>query len=125
MAHEIAPLDDDVLMADREASRRIAATLFGGLLVSMAVMVIGLILVAPEGKNAATTVLPLDRVLPDLVHGSRPAVLDAGILLLFATPLLGVLVALTEFARQRDRTFTAISCALVLVLAAGFAVALH
>jgi uncharacterized membrane protein len=78
-----------------------------------------------EGKGAATRVVPLDRLLPDLVGGSRPALLDAGILMLFATPLLGVLVAFVLFIRRRDPAFSLITALLLLVLGAGFLVALH
>ena len=88
-------------------------------------MILGLILVAPEGNNAATRVVPLDRVLPDLIKGSRPALLDTGILVLFATPLLGVVVAFVHFLRLRDMAFSLVTASLLLVLMAGFVVALH
>jgi uncharacterized membrane protein len=70
-------------------------------------------------------VVPLDRVLPDLIKGSRPALLDTGILVLFATPLLGVVVAFVHFVRLRDMAFSLITALLLLVLIAGFLVALH
>lgn len=119
-----APIDA-VAQVDHPASVGISQTLFFGLLTSIAIMLVGLILVAPEGTNAATHVVALDRVLPDLVSGSRSAVLDTGILVLFATPLLGVLVAFAQFVRQRDKTFSLITGLLLLVLGAGFLVALH
>jgi uncharacterized membrane protein len=103
----------------------ISRTLFLGLLASIAIMILGLILVLAEGKNAATHVVSLDRILPDLVHGSRSAVLDFGILVLFATPLLGVIVAFVQFVRRGDRAFGLITGLLLVVLAAGFLVALH
>lgn len=110
---------------DVSASLAISRTLFGGLIISIAIMVLGLGLVAGEGKNAATHVVPLDRVIPDLLHGSRPAVLDSGILVLFATPLIGVVVALVQFVRRREAEFSLITALLLVVLAAGFLVALH
>ncbi len=110
---------------DVSASVAISRTLFVGLLVSIAIMLLGLALVAGEGKNAATHVVPLDRVIPDLLHGSRPAVLDSGILVLFATPLVGVVVAFVQFVRRRDAEFSLITVLLLVVLAAGFLVALH
>lgn len=110
---------------DFSASIAISRTLFAGLLLSIAIMVLGLLLVAGEGAKAATHVVPLNRVIPHLVHGSRPAVLDSGILVLFGTPLLGVVVAFVQFVRQRDAAFSVIAALLLMVLAAGFLVALH
>jgi uncharacterized membrane protein len=103
----------------------ISRTLFSGLLASIAIMILGLVLVLPEGKNAATHVVSLDRVLSDLIHGSRPAVLDFGILVLFATPLLGVVVAFVQFVRHGDKAFSLVTVLLLMVLTAGFLVALH
>jgi uncharacterized membrane protein len=100
-------------------------TLLVGLLVSVSVMVIGLAVVAANGGTSAAHVLPLDREVPDLLKGSAAAPLDLGILLLFATPLAGVLVALAGFIRVRDTTFTVITLVLLAILAVGFAVALH
>ena len=88
-------------------------------------MALGLILVVLAGSTSASHVLPLDRVLPSLANSKPSAVLDLGILLLFATPLVGVIVALLEFVRQRDRPFVLISLGLLIMLTAGFAVALH
>jgi uncharacterized membrane protein len=116
---------DEIELADGPAELHISRTLFGGLLASIVVMLLGLLLVALEGRNAASHVVPLDRVLPDLARGSRPAVLDFGILLLFATPLLGVVVAFAGFLREGDREFSLLTAALLIVLAAGFAVALR
>jgi uncharacterized membrane protein len=116
---------DSSAPTDAGTSLAISRTLFFGLLLSVAIMILGLVLVLPEGKNAATRVVSLDRVLPDLVHGSRPALLDFGILVLFATPLLGVVVAFLQFIRGGDRAFTLITALLLVVLAAGFLVALH
>lgn len=110
---------------DTAASVAISRTLFFGLLVSMAIMVVGVVLVIADGGSAATRVVGLDRILPELGRGSRPALLDAGILTLFATPLLGVGVALVQFVRQGEVAFTLIASLLLLVLGAGFLVALH
>jgi uncharacterized membrane protein len=121
----VTPRDDTVARSDVAASVGISRTLFFGLLASIALMVLGLILVAPEGENVATRVVALDRIVPDLLAGSRPALLDTGILVLFATPLLGVLVAFMQFLRQRDIAFSLITAILLLVLGAGFVVALH
>ncbi|MDQ2742059.1 MAG: DUF1634 domain-containing protein [Chloroflexota bacterium] len=119
MARAISTADDT------RAYRAVASTMLGGLLGSIAVMVIGLILATLHGKNAISHVLPLDQVIPSLFHGKPEAVLDLGILLLFATPLVGVVVAWVQFIRQEDRAFTVLTAVLLLLLAIGFAVALR
>jgi uncharacterized membrane protein len=113
------------LELERQTYARVGGTLLGGLLLSIGVMVLGLILVLLAGSHAASHVLPLDQVLSSVLQGKPSAVLDLGILLLFATPLAGVIVALAEFARQRDTPFVLISLGLLLMLTAGFAVALQ
>jgi uncharacterized membrane protein len=110
---------------DEATYARVGYTLLYGLLISIAVMIIGLIVGAVTGKTAAAHVLSLDRVLPQLAKGSASAVLDLGILLLFATPLAGVLVALAEFVRIKDRAFAGITLAVGILLCVGFVVALH
>lgn len=124
---------------DRALYTRVGFTLLIGLLISIAVMVIGLLAVAIT--NGESCVLPLDQVLPHLTHGGgkcsaggavtkRPggtaaAILDLGILLLFATPLVGVIVAAIGFARERDWVFTGTTVLLLAMLVVSFAVALH
>lgn len=110
---------------DRRAYARIGWTLLGGLVLSIGVMIVGIVSVAAEGGHAASQVLPIDKVAGSVVQGKPSAILDLGILLLFATPLAGVLVALVEFVRQGDRPFVLITGLLLLILVIGFAAALH
>lgn len=125
LASKLETHPDPIAQADRSASVGISRTLFFGLLASIAVMILGLILVSSGGSDAATHVVALDRVIPDVLRGNGSAVLDSGILMLFATPLVGVVVALAQFVRQREVAFSLITTLLLLVLVAGFAVALH
>lgn len=113
------------LQADRDAYSHVGYTLLVGLLVSIAVMVVGLIAVALAGSGGSAHVYPLDEVIPNLLKGKAPAILDTGILLLFATPLVGVLVALIEWIRQEDRAFILVTGGLVILLALSIVIALH
>jgi uncharacterized membrane protein len=110
---------------DTETYARIGWTLLGGLLLAIAVMAIGLLLVAIRGEGNISSVLPLDRELLELSRGTSKAVLGLGILVLFATPVAGVLVALVQFWQERDRAFTLVSAGLVVLLLAAFAIALR
>lgn len=104
--------------------RWIGQVLLAGLLLAIVVMTLGLVLVAARG-GSSRTVLPLDRVVPQFLAGSAPAVLDAGILLLFATPLAGVVAALIGYAAQRNLRFVTVTVALLILLALGVVVALR
>jgi uncharacterized membrane protein len=88
-------------------------------------MALGLILEAVRRDTERVHVLPIDQIVPNLGKGRPSAVLDLGILLLFATPIAGVLVALREFIRRRDGPFMLITALLLIVLAGGFALALR
>ncbi len=117
-------MGDAMNAEDATAYRHVGLTLLAGLLLSIAVMAIGLLATAISGGNTSN-VLTLDRVIPDLLAGHAPAVLDLGILLLFATPLVAVLVAFIEFVRQHDGFFVGVTALLLVVLVISFAVALH
>jgi len=116
---------EESLAESKAFDARIARTLFVGLVVSIAIMVLGLVLAALRGHNAVQHVLPLADVPLHLAHGDPASVLDLGILLLFATPLAGVVIAAAQFARERDRQFLAISLVLLCVLCVGFIVGLR
>jgi len=116
---------EESLAQEKAFDARIARTLFVGLVASIAIMVAGLVLAAAHGHNAVQHVLPLADVPSHLAQGDPASVLDLGILLLFATPLAGVLVAAAQFAQERDRQFLAISLMLLCVLCVGFIVGLR
>jgi uncharacterized membrane protein len=109
---------------ERETYTRVGFTMLGGLLLSMAVMALGLAFALHRGEGIKH-VLSLSEELSRLGRGDPRAILDLGILLLFATPLAALLVALAQFARERDVAFMLITSLLVLVIGVGFAVALH
>lgn len=110
---------------DPEMDAAIGWTLLIGLLASIGVMALGLVVTAERGGKDASRVLPLDQVVPHLARGEGPAVLDFGILLLFATPLIGVVVAMAWFVWRRDGSFVAVSGLLLVLLGLGFVLALR
>lgn len=129
-------MDSDL---DSTLYRRVGFTLLIGLLVSIAVMAAGLLAIPVTGGHAC--VLPLDQVVSHLGHsggacsaggnkageegGTAAAILDLGILLLFATPLAGVIVAVIGFALEKDWIFTGTTALLLVMLVISFAIALH
>ena len=57
-----------------------------------------------------------DELLAGSARGNAAAVIQAGILLLIATPVARVVFAVVAFALERDRLYTAISIAVLAVL---------
>jgi uncharacterized membrane protein len=112
-------------LEDQRTYARVGNTLRVGLWASIAVMVLGMLLTALAGKSQPREVLPLNHLVSAIGAGNPRALLDVGILLLFATPLAGVLTALAQFVTSRDRAFTIIGVALLVILVAGFLIALH
>lgn len=110
---------------DARTYTQVGMTLLGGLITSIAVMVAGLLVAGVQGGSSTSHVLPLDQVITHLLKFESAAILDLGILLLFATPLAGVAVALVNFLIERDTTFAAVTLFLLAMLAVAFAVALH
>jgi uncharacterized membrane protein len=117
--------DRPVAGNDGPTYARVGYTLLGGLWLSIVVMAAGLIVAAIRDIHQSTHVTPLQRIVPDLEAGKPSAVLALGILLLFATPFVGVLVALFEFFRLRDIPFVWVTTVLLVILLIGFAIALR
>lgn len=107
------------------AHARVGRTLQAGLVLSAALMAAGLLLLAIQGKNRPTRVIPLDRLVGQVARGEPGALLDAGIVLLFLTPLAGILMALAEYVRCRDWQFVIVALLLLTFAGLGFVVALR
>jgi uncharacterized membrane protein len=82
-----------------------------GLLVSVALMLvgIGIGLVAHDGLPSGVT--PPDELWPALLDGEAAAFLTAGLLTLIVTPFVRVAGSLIAFAYERDARYVAISAA--------------
>jgi uncharacterized membrane protein len=116
---------DQKITANHLIDARVGQALLLSLLLTLVVMVAGLLVLVVKGKNATTRVIPLDHLYQQLVGGNPSAILDVGIVLLFAAPLIGVLVACLGFVHQRDARFAFVTAGLIIILLASFAVALR
>lgn len=110
---------------DHGAGAFVGWTLLGGLLLSIGVMLVGLIWSGLTSQSQTSHVLPLDEIGDHLRNGDPAAILALGILILFATPVVGVAAACVAFIRVRDTPFIAISIGVIGILAVGFALALR
>ena len=114
--------------------RLISWLLLGGVTVSMATVLVGIVLMFvhhPEYLKSATDLKRLTAPGAALPHapgdiarglaaGRGQAVVVLGLLLLIATPVLRVAVSMIGFLVARDRAFAAISAIVLFVLGLAF-----
>ncbi len=113
----------------RRLGREVGAILRLGVLVSGAVIVLGLVpyLVRDGARHAAYDLFrgepAVFRNIPDLlpyaVGGHPRGIMQVGVLLLIATPFARVVLCLVEFARERDRLYVGFALAVLLALSWG------
>ncbi len=127
---EQAALHDDTA-AERDALLRrteliISHVLRGGVLLSAAVILIGVVLFyirwLGSGERLHVTSFPhsLGAVGSGLAHGDPLAVIALGLLLLLATPVLRVAVSVITFALERDWLYTGITLLVLAILVLSF-----
>ncbi len=112
----------------------VSRLLLGGIMTSMATVLVGLLLMFVHHPDYLHSAVDLQRLtapggaLPNsladvaggVLAGRGKAVVALGLLLLIATPILRVAVSMVGFALQRDRTYTAISAWVLIVLLISF-----
>jgi uncharacterized membrane protein len=110
-----------------------------GVLLSIAVIAIGIVVTFvhhPEYTSSHTSLGQLTAtggqypnhllgVIDGARNGSGQAIVMAGLLLLIATPIARVALSIVAFIIERDRLYTAITAAVLLILLIGFAVGLE
>jgi uncharacterized membrane protein len=107
---------------DGELSNEVRGTLQGGILLAAALLLLGLAIdVAGGSANflAPPSHISLGALPADLLHGTGPAFILLGVLVLVFTPIVRVLVSFVHFARRRDLPFTLITAFVLAVLAAS------
>ncbi|MGE5590409.1 MAG: DUF1634 domain-containing protein [Bacillota bacterium] len=102
----------------------ISKVLRTGLYLSLAVIVLGLVLVAAAPPQPAELkALPVPELVRGLAQGHGVAVLDLGLILLMLTPVARVIAALVSFSAEGNRRFAWISLGVLLVLTVSVLVA--
>ena len=101
--------------ADRRLDRYVSMVLHAGMILSVAVMAIGLLMYALSPGPVDN--IPLDRLFQELMNGSAVAVISLGVLLLIITPLARVVAAALVFAVDREPRFVLTSLAVLAAIA--------
>ena len=94
-------------MASERMNRTMYLVLVTGMVLSFSIMIVGLVLYAITPTEGTT--LPLDKVLDGILKGNPIAVIDLGIVILIATPLVRVIAACLTFGAERDYRFVGVS----------------
>lgn len=122
-------MTEPVLPPDERMDRLIGGLLRAGVLLAAAVGLAGgiLFLTAHGGLRAdfgvfrgqPASLRSVAGVVQGVVVGDRRALIQLGLLLLIATPIARVALSLVAFARQRDRTYVAVTAIVLAVLLAS------
>ncbi len=130
----IAPENDETIRRVRATELFISNLLRVGTIASFCIVMLGMIigflhhpeLLRSPGEYARLTAIgaafphSLRNVWNGVWSFHGQAIVEAGILLLVATPVLRVLVSILIFAHQKDRIFTAITTLVFLLLIVSF-----
>ena len=94
-------------MASQRMNRTMYLVLVTGMVLSFSIMIIGLVMYAISPTEGTT--MSLDKIFDGIVHSNPIAVIDLGIVLLIATPLVRVIAAGITFGLEKDYRFLGIS----------------
>jgi uncharacterized membrane protein len=94
-------------MASQRMNRTMYLVLVTGMVLSFSIMIIGLVMYAISPTEGTT--LPIDKIVDGIVHGNPIAVIDLGIVLLIATPLVRIIAAGLTFGLEKDYRFLGIA----------------
>jgi len=96
-------------------NRRVRQALVIGMWSSMILLCVGLLWYAVAPSGSEVTLGPVEAV-EAVLEGDPIGLIDLGILLLIATPLLRILTTMAIFAQGREWRFTLVSLAVLVVI---------
>ena len=94
-------------MANERLNRTMYLVLVTGMVLSFVTLVVGLIMYAANPTEGTT--LPFDKIADGIVSGNPIAVIDLGIVILIATPLVRIFAAGITFGMEKDYRFLGIA----------------
>jgi uncharacterized membrane protein YfcA/uncharacterized membrane protein len=107
------PRGQDALV--RQAEGLISTVLRGGVLLSAAIILVGLLMFVAQGERAHIFPHTLPMLVQSVAQGNPLGVIMLGLVVLLFTPVLRVAVSIGAFAAEHDRTYVVIT-SLVLAL---------
>jgi uncharacterized membrane protein YfcA/uncharacterized membrane protein len=106
--------DRDALV--RQAEVVISGVLRGGVLLSAAVILLGLLLLVSRRTSVTTFPHTLPTVIQSVARGDPLGIIVLGLVLLLLTPVTRVAVSIVAFAREGDRRYVVITSIVLAVL---------
>jgi uncharacterized membrane protein YfcA/uncharacterized membrane protein len=106
--------DRDALV--RQAEVVISAVLRGGVLLSAAIILMGLVLFVAEGTRARVFPHTLATLVQSVAQGNPLGVIMLGLVVLLFTPVLRVAVSIGAFAVEHDRRYVVITSVVLVLL---------
>jgi uncharacterized membrane protein len=95
-----------------------------GFFIAAALFLVGVAWSIVERQELATTVLPFDKILGELLDGNPAAVIDLSILALMLTPVATVLLIAINFYRLNERRYAMFALLVLATLAISIAISL-
>lgn len=118
----------EMIHQSKNTTRRLENTLSRILLLALVaalvLLVTGLGLVVVHGESSSAISVPLSNIPGSLRHGDHAGILSLGLLLLLATPVVGVVTVVISSVRNRQWLTASAGSAVLLVLVASVAIAM-
>jgi len=111
-------------LTEGRLDNRVSLSFRLGVMVSLALVVVGLALLAIAGAKGIEPTVPLSQLLEGILNLDAVAIIALGILTLLLTPVLQVIVALVTFSIDRDKLYLGVCITLLCVLAFSLVLAL-
>ncbi len=111
-------------LTEGRLDNRVSLSFRLGVMVSLALVVVGLALVAIAGAKDIEPTPPLSQLLEGILKLDAAAIITLGILTLLLTPVAQVIVALVTFSIDRDKLYLGVCITLLCVLAFSLVLAL-
>lgn len=111
-------------LTEGRLDNRVSLSFRLGVMVSLALVVVGLALVAIAGAKDIEPTPPLSQLLEGILKLDAAAIITLGILTLLLTPVVQVIVALVIFSIDRDKLYLGVCITLLCVLAFSLVLAL-
>ena len=105
-------------------NRLVYRVLWGGVLLSIAVILIGLAAEAVSPGGFPRIPAPLPALPAEVAHLTPAGLLSLGVLLLILTPISRVFLTILVFAGERDRTYVLVTGIVFFTLRLGVALGL-
>jgi uncharacterized membrane protein len=102
-------------------NKNVRCVLYGGMVISLAMMLIGLIAYAIDPSHPDIALNPIEAI-NQLLQGNPVGLLSLGIMVLIVTPLARILVALAVFVRGKEWRMVAVSAIVVAIIAVAIVV---